>query len=221
MGPQITHSRQSGPLKDMMINMAEQTGGRAYTERNDLDVAIQQAVHDMSATYTLTFQPSHGKWNGEFHEVRVQVKRKGLKLRHRPGYVAAPDAPVGDRDADAVLMDAIDKPLDSTGVGLTVRAAADGALRIRVDGLTITLEPAGERWQGRLLVALVPLASENGPAQPQVQTVAIDLSRERYGEVLKHGAVLDRAVTARDLQGGVRVFVLDVPSRRVGSVNVQ
>jgi VWFA-related protein len=220
LGPQITHSRQTGPLKDMMTNLAQQTGGRAYTDRNDLDVAIQQALRDMRATYTLAFQPSHDKWDGDYRQIRVQVKRKGLKLRHRPGYVAAPDAPADDRDAAAVLMEAIDNPLDSTGVGVWV-TPGDGVLHLRVDARTITLEPAGERWKGELLVALVPLASENGPAQPQVQTIAIDLSRERYEEVMKTGAAFDSSASAGDLARGVRVFVLDVASRRAGSVNVR
>jgi VWFA-related protein len=225
LGPQITNSRQAGPIHDMMINMAEQTGGRAFTERNDLDTAIQQAVRDMSATYTLSFQPSHDEWNGSFRQLRVQVARKGLKLRHRPGYVAAPEGPADTRDANAVLTEAIDNPLDSTGVGLTVSADEPGAsghkLHIRVEGRGITLDPVQDRWKGQLLLSLVPLAVENGVAQPEVEKVSIDLSRERRDEVLKNGTVFDRDVTARDDAGGVRVFVMDVPSRRVGSVNVR
>jgi hypothetical protein len=225
LGPQITNSRQAGPIHDMMINMAEQTGGRAFTERNDLDTAIRQAVRDMSATYTLSFQPSHDEWDGSFRQLRVQVARKGLKLRHRPGYVAAQEGSADTRDAEAVFVEAVDNPLDSTGLGLTVTADEPGAsghkLHIRVDGQGITLEPAQDRWKGQLLLSLVPLAVENGVAQPEVQKVSIDLSRERYDEVMKNGTVFDRDVAARDAASGTRVFVMDVPSRRVGSVNVR
>ncbi len=223
-GPQIDTARQAGPIHDMMNSMAEETGGRAYTERNDLAAALQQATRDLTATYTLAFQPAHDQWNGDYRQLRVQVKRKGLKVRHRPGYVAAKEGPVDNRDAETVLMEAIDSPLDATGLGLAVsadRSASGATLRIRVDAASITLEPAEGRWKGQLLLAVVPLAPETGLAQPKVQKVGVDLSRERYDEVMKSGAAFETQVGTRDFAGGVRVFVLDVPSRRAGSVNVR
>ena len=89
-GPQIVHSRQPGPLYSMMISMAEQTGGQAFIESNDLDTALERASGDLASTYTLAFRPSHDRWNGEYRQLRVRLKRKGLKTRHRPGYVATP-----------------------------------------------------------------------------------------------------------------------------------
>lgn len=66
----------------------------------------------------------------------MRARRKGLNLRCRSGYVASPDAPPDNRDTDAVLIVAIDNPLDSTGVGLAVDSAgvdSSGArLRIRI-----------------------------------------------------------------------------------------
>lgn len=224
-GPEITNSRQTGPFQDMMIAIAEPTGGRAFFERNDLDVVLRETMKDLACTYTLSFQPSHGEWNGEYRRLRVQLGRKGLKARHRPGYVASPDGPVDSRDADAVLMDAIDNPLDSTGIGLTVAVeASEGAevkLRIRIDAKAITLEPAQDRWQGKLLVAVVPEPAEEAMGQPDVQRLTVDLSRERYNEVAKDGATVTRTIAREAYARGIRVFVADVASRRVGSVNVR
>jgi VWFA-related protein len=90
-GPQIVNSRQPGPLYSMMLSMAEQTGGQAFIESNDLDTALERATGDLASTYTLAFRPSHDRWNGEYRQLRVRLKRKGLKTRHRPGYVASPD----------------------------------------------------------------------------------------------------------------------------------
>jgi VWFA-related protein len=224
-GPQIVNSRQTGPLHDMMLSMAEQTGGRAFTERNDLDAALQESMRDLVATYTITFHPSHDQWNGDFRPLRVQVNRKGLKLRHRPGYVAAPEGPADTRDADAVLKDALDNPLDSAGIGLEVAVAGEDAsgtrLSIRVDLPGITLEPSGGRWKGALLLAAVPLSSGEAIPPPDVRKVAVDLSQERYDQVVKAGAAFEHTVPSADFHRGVRVFVLDVASRRVGSVNVR
>ena len=209
----------------MMNAIAEPTGGRAFFERNDLDTALQETMKDLACTYTLSFQPSHGEWNGEYRRLRVQLGRKGLKARHRPGYVASPDGPVDNRDASAVLMDAIDNPLDSTGIGLTVAVeASEGAevkLRIRIEANAITLEPTQDRWKGTLLVAVVPEPAEEALSEPDVQRLTVDLSRERYGEVAKDGATVTRTVAREVYARGIRVFVADVASRRVGSVNLR
>ena len=146
----------------------------------------------------------------------MQLNRKGLKASHRPGYVAVADGLAGTQDAEAALMDAVDNPLDSTGVGLKV--SAEGAnLRICVDAPAITLTPVADRWKGELLLAVV----REGRDQPLVQRVGIDLSRQRYDEVMKEGAMFPQSITPDDLARGVRVFVVDVASRRVGSVNVR
>jgi VWFA-related protein len=225
LGPAITHSRQAGPLEDMMDAIAEDTGGRAFYERNDLDVALQQTLQDLGSTYTLTFHPSHDEWNGEYRQIRVQLRRKGLKARHRPGYVAVPDGPADTRDADTVLMDAIDNPLDSTGITLTVSDATGEdpgeKLEIGIDIRAITLEAVQERWKGELLVAVVPEPDGEAVGQPQVDRIRIDLSRERYDAVMKDGLSVSKLISREDRARGVRLFVVDVASRRVGSVNMR
>ena len=93
-------------------------------------------------------------------------------------------------------------------------------LRIRVEAPTITLAPAQDRWKGELLMAVVP-ASGGAPDEPQVQRIGIDLPGARYEQVMQEGATFTRSVPAGDLARGLRVFVLDVKSRRVGSVDVR
>jgi hypothetical protein len=223
-GPQITNYRQTSMFYAVMNSLAEQTGGHAFYDRNDLDTAIRTAADELASTYTLAFRPSHEEWNGEYRKLRVQLRRKGLKARHRPGYVASPDGAVDGRDADAVLADAFANPLDSTGVELNVSAESVDAsvtrLLIHVEAPTITLAPAQDRWKGELLIAIVPAAGD-GPGKPQVQRVGIDLPGARYEQVMQGGVMFTRSIPVADLARGLRVFVLDVKSRRVGSVDVR
>ena len=152
-------------------------------------------MKDLTSSYTLTFRPSHDDWNGTYRVLKVQVNRKGLKIRHRPGYMASAEGPVDRRDAESALMDAIDNPLDSTAVGLTVSAEAPQAegvkLRVVVDASTITLARDGERWKSTVVMAVVPEPAEGeAVAQPQIQRANLDLSREQYEGVMQHGAAL-------------------------------
>jgi VWFA-related protein len=224
-GPEITNSRQTGPLHDMMIAIAEPTGGRAYFERNDLDSALGETIKDLTSSYTLTFRPSHDEWDGTYRQLKVQVNRKGLKVRHRPGYTAAAEGTVDQRDGETALADAIDNPLDSTGVGLTVSADAPRGesvtLRIRVDASTVTLSQDGERWKSTVVLAVVAEPAEGeAMARPEVQRAHLDMSREQYEGVMREGATITRTVPRAALARGVRIFVQDAASRRVGSVNV-
>ena len=134
-----------GNMETMEV-VAEDTGGRAFTNTNALDVSISRAVDDSRLSYVLGYYSTDTKTDGRYRTIRVEVKRKGLAVRHRAGYVAA--APVLDRKArDAVLRDALEGPLASTQVGLSADLDYDKAdstitIRLRFDPGTVASIPA-------------------------------------------------------------------------------
>jgi len=71
-----------------MEDLADRTGGKAFYNRNDLDVAIRKSIDDGSTYYTLAYYPENKEWNGKFRKIHVKVTRAGVKLRHRLGYFA-------------------------------------------------------------------------------------------------------------------------------------
>ncbi|HEY6248600.1 MAG TPA: VWA domain-containing protein [Candidatus Angelobacter sp.] len=81
-----------------MQDLAERTGGRAFYNRNDLDVAIRKSVDDGSTYYTLAYYPDNKDWNGKFRKIRLKVTRPGVKLRHRLGYYALDPKLMADSD---------------------------------------------------------------------------------------------------------------------------
>ncbi|HKN74500.1 MAG TPA: VWA domain-containing protein, partial [Candidatus Acidoferrum sp.] len=74
---------------DAMQKMADDTGGRAFVNTNDLTGAIRKAVEDSAVTYTLGFYIGADSLDGNFHELKIQVKREGLTIRYPRGYFAA------------------------------------------------------------------------------------------------------------------------------------
>ncbi|HEU0138118.1 MAG TPA: VWA domain-containing protein [Bryobacteraceae bacterium] len=87
--------RQGSREEDAVLNaratmeeLAARTGGRAFYNSNDLKRAIETAIRDSELTYTLGFYPDAADMDGKFHELKVQTKRKGVRLRHRKGYLA-------------------------------------------------------------------------------------------------------------------------------------
>jgi VWFA-related protein len=72
---------------DTLRVMADETDGRAIVNSNDLDRGLRQIVRDTSAYYLLGYT-SAVTTDGKFHKLNVRVKRPGLQVRARAGYLA-------------------------------------------------------------------------------------------------------------------------------------
>lgn len=66
-------------------HLADGTGGRAYMAGTNLS-ALRRASDDVSNYYWLGFVPEYRR-DDRAHELRVEVRRPGLRVRSRAGYV--------------------------------------------------------------------------------------------------------------------------------------
>jgi hypothetical protein len=66
--------------------MAEDTGGHAFINSNNLTLAVQQAIANGSNYYTVTYSPGNTLWDGRFRAIKVKVEQPGVKLSYRNGY---------------------------------------------------------------------------------------------------------------------------------------
>jgi hypothetical protein len=74
--------------------MAEDSGGYAFINNNDLGDAVNKAVAAGSHYYTLTYSPADTNWNGNFRKIQVKLQQSGVTLAYRRGYYANdPNAP--------------------------------------------------------------------------------------------------------------------------------
>ncbi len=71
-----------------MNSMADETGGKAFYNRNDLDKAIREGMEDGLTYYTLGYYPEDKNWNGKFRKIVLTVNRPDVRLRYRSGYFA-------------------------------------------------------------------------------------------------------------------------------------
>lgn len=71
-----------------MQEIAEQTGGQAYYNNNDLASMVRSALSDTRDGYVLTYAPADYVEDGKYHTIRLRTSRRGVRLRHRPGYYA-------------------------------------------------------------------------------------------------------------------------------------
>lgn len=213
--------------QETMEALAERTGGEAFYNVNDLKGAIRRAVEDARVTYVLGYYPTHASWDGKFREVKVQVKRRGLNVRHRAGYFAFPERQETPQQRDEALREAVWSPLEATGIGLLVRvlpgaSAASTQWRVAtlVEPRNITLELKGEHWVGTLDALFVQLSAEGRNLAGVTHTLNFDLTREAYERTMKQGAMLVKPLEIAEGAAQLRVIVRDTRTGSVGSVTV-
>jgi VWFA-related protein len=112
--------------QDSLRTLSDETGGFAVVNRNDYGTAFDRIVRENSAYYVLGFYPTNEKRDGRYRKLEVRVKRPGLRVRSRKGYLAArgraPETK-GPPNASAAMRDAMASPLPTRGVPMTVFAA--------------------------------------------------------------------------------------------------
>lgn len=213
-----------------MRQLAEDTGGRAFFNANDLASAIGESIADGSTYYTLSYYPRNKDWDGRFRRLEVQVNRRGAQVAHRRGYFAfdlrerwrqRPRA--RDEEFAAALL----SPLDATGLTFRVRAVppapgpkARVPLDVWVDVNTLDWEPepAGG-LRSNLDFLAVAFSAEGKPVGSVSHTVDI---RVRSGGLRE----LEEGIAHRlelELEPGrylVRVLVRDNHTGRLGTLTL-
>jgi len=66
--------------QDALSSLAEDTGGRAFFDRNDFGGVFDRVIADTSAYYVLGYSSTNLSRDGKFRRMRIQVKRPDLKL---------------------------------------------------------------------------------------------------------------------------------------------
>jgi hypothetical protein len=110
--------------------LADVTGGRAFRNTNDLAAGVSAAESDMRASYSLGFYVPDNE-DARWHDLRVRVRRPGVRVLHRRGYMAlAPVKQPRDWTQDE-WQAAVRNPLGSTSIRLDARVdVVEGGLNV-------------------------------------------------------------------------------------------
>jgi hypothetical protein len=70
----------------MMSQMAEETGGTAFVDTNDLKTAISKAIEAGSNYYTIAYTPTNHSQSDDYRKIEIKIDRKSAKLAYRHAY---------------------------------------------------------------------------------------------------------------------------------------
>lgn len=198
--------------QDALFFLADETGGVAVLDSNDIESSLAQISTDSVSGYQLAYEsPSSG--DGREHDIRVVVSRPGVQVRHRKSYRSKS---VDERVADHLMSTLLHgKHANPLAVRLEVAqvmpgegATANIQLQIEVPLDRLVLLPEADTRKGIFTVYLVarnqfgqitPIGQKNVPIrlpegasdQDFVYTVELPMRGEE-GEV---------AIAVQDLLG--------------------
>jgi VWFA-related protein len=229
-GLPVAMNRPSQPppaTLDSLQALAQRTGGLAFYNTNDIGGAIRRAMDDASLTYEIGYYPTNDKWDGRFREIKVEVKRPGVHLRYRNGYIASPAEQRTPESGGRLLTAAARNPLEATELGLSVHVDAVDSTggrqlkaEVRVDPTQMHFELNSGHWTDNVEVAWIELDADGKDVGHAARTLKLNISDQSHDKVSREGLVFNETIGLVKEAVELRLVARDIGTGSVGSVNI-
>jgi VWFA-related protein len=108
----VYNSQRAGinDSQETLFTLAEETGGKAFLDSNDIEAGITQAQEGMGSYYLLGYYSTNNNKDGKYRKIAVKMNSKlaGVKLEHRQGYYADKIwGKLNNQDKDQQLKEAL------------------------------------------------------------------------------------------------------------------
>src|SRR6185295_5196519 len=186
------------------VGLAEDTGGFAVANTNDLGGGAVRVAEESRVYYLLGFAPPEGKGPRDWRKLQVGVTRPGLKVRARKGYtlrttaeiVAAaearlaaarkPAAPLVPADVARALAGAREsEAIPLRAMAYTLEGRSDGSVRtlIAVEADMSRLANLGgdERPRTVVMLSIAAAHRDTGKVQRLDQRIEVEAAAARAG----------------------------------------
>jgi VWFA-related protein len=227
-------ARQNQSRVDNLRVLPDHTGGRLVANTNTPEDHLAAIFAESQSYYLLGFEPAAPSAGDAFHPIRVQVRRRGVTVHSRSGYLAQPRATL----ASASATNATSREAGGAAPGPEVAAALDGALPRQDLPLSVAVAPFGLPTGRNAAVAVtlgatLPAGATAGlgPRRLGVTVGAFDSRGRSVGvasqtvevpaELARPGRADEGLLTRLDLPPGryeLRAAATDEASGTIGSV---
>jgi VWFA-related protein len=221
---------------DGLHYLAHETGGLFTKNDNDIPAAIRTAVEDQNGYYLLGYSPDSDTFKldrgeSKYHRVAVKVKRAGLQVRSRAGFLGTADeagaAPEGSRERQ--LLANLISPFHSGDVRLHLAAlfgnAADTGsyvhAMVHIDGRDLTFADDGAEFSKATVDVALAAFDAGGEVRGSINRVYNIRLRKTALEQAVKGGFLYSAMLPMKKPGAYqfRVGVRDAASSKMGSAS--
>ncbi len=193
--------------------LATETGGAAFFDTNDFRSDLHRVVDEARSSYELAYAAPH-PGDSQRHEIRVEVARPGVRLRHRRSYQAKD---VAERVMDGVLSSLLygyqENPLEARleigGPILVTSKRSSFRVRIRVPLERLTLLPDGEGLKGIFSVYMAARDADGGTTPIGRKSIPLRIEATGLDRMPESEYVYEVEIELPRSSGAVAVAVRD------------
>jgi VWFA-related protein len=217
--------------------LAEQTGGLAIRNTNDLSGGIQRILDDQRGYYLIGYRPDESTFEGKsgrrnLHHLSLKVTRPGkFEVRVRNGFFGEADEPTktAEKTPAQQLLDGIKSPFGASDIHLQLTSlfandATNGSYMrslLHIDARDLTFKDApGGLHEAVFDVVAMTFGDTSAVADYTGQTFTIQLPEEYYQRALRQGLVYN--VTVPIKKAGAyqfRMALRDTATGHLGSAS--
>lgn len=205
-------------------DLAAETGGKAYTNQNEIKDGIALAVADENASYSLGYYPENKKWDGKFRNIKVKLDRGDTEVRYRKGYFALD--PTLDKnwkpDQEAAGALQMGGPATQVSFMAQVKPTDPGKAKVvfLVDAHTLATEDTngGKKMNVNFYAGVY---NSDGKNLGGASTIKVDhtFDAATYQKVLEKGLMVQLDIAAPPDGKQLRLVVLDNKTGFIGTVS--
>jgi VWFA-related protein len=214
--------------------LAEETGGRAFINNNDLNAAIRKTLDEQRGYYLLAYEPDAETFKPEerkFNKLTIKVTRPGVKIRYRSGFFGIADKQLDllPQNSSRQIIKAITSPFEVADIGLRMNSifindqkqgnVVQSYVHVQGGNISFTDEPDG--WKKASFEMLAITFGDNGnPVDQANKLFTIRVKEDNYKKILSDGLVYMMEVPIKKPGAyQLRIALRDNSSGKVGSAS--
>ncbi len=212
--------------QETLVTLAQDTGGRSFSDSNDLSLAMKQVQADTNVYYVLGYFSTNRKEDGKYRRIRVEVNRPNSKIAHRPGYFASKAfGQLSQQERDLQLTQAMSVERPFVDVPLILQTdffRKDNStvympLSIEILGDGLQFEEKGDNREGRF-----EFVAQTSDAKGRVTGIARDsvvvkLPAEKAEKIKSGGIFYSTGFQLRPGEHKLKFLVRDNVTGKLGS----
>jgi VWFA-related protein len=226
-------SRQRSNLsssQETMATLSHDTGGKLFTDSNDLSLAMKQVQLDSHIYYVIGYFSSNPKEDGKYRKIRVEVTQPGLKVEHRPGYFAAKHfAQLNQQEKDLQLQQALNVDRPFVDVPLILQAnyfrkdnsTAYVPISLELDGDGLEFETSGANREGKFEFVAQAIDGKGKVTGVARDAVQLKLPADKYERIKAGGIFYSTGFQLKPGDYKLKFLVRDNKTGKMGSFEQQ
>ncbi len=225
---QASQKQTTDDKQETLVTLAEDTGGKAFLDSNDLAGEIKDARDDVHSYYILGFYSSNDKEDGKFRRIQVKINKPGLqaKLDYRDGYYADKTfKKFTDSDKETQLQEALllgdpltDLPIsfeaDYFRLGLQTYYVP---ISVRLPGSVIPLNQKGKRLETQIDFIGQIYNSKNAIVEKLRDYIPIRVDDATAAQIAKRPVQYDAGFTLPPGAYTIKVLARENSSGKMGT----